>query len=147
MNILVSACLLGVCCRYDGKSRPHDGVIALGKKHRLIPVCPETAGGLPTPRPACEIVGDRVISVEGIDRTEQYRKGAASALKTAQKFGCKYAVLKLRSPACGVNAVYDGSFTGTLAYGKHGVAAALLLENGIFVLGEDMLSQLPEEEL
>ena len=145
MNILVSACLLGNACRYDGQSRPCKEVIALSKKHRLIPVCPEMAGGLSVPRCPCEIVGDRVISREGRDCSKQYKKGAEIALSLAQKYDCKYAVLKLKSPSCGKNGVYDGSFNKILNKSKNGIAADLLIKNGITVLGEDETDLICEE--
>ncbi len=145
MNILVSACLLGNACRFDAKSRPCNEVIALSKKHRLIPVCPEMAGGLSVPRCPSEIVGDRVISKEGRDCTEQYKKGAEVALSLAREYGCRYAVLKLKSPSCGTRGVYDGSFTRTLNQNKKGITAELLCKNGITVLGEDQTHLICEE--
>ncbi len=146
MNILVSACLLGRACRYDGKSKPCDAVIALSEKHNLVPVCPEMDGGLCCPRTPCERMGERVISKNGEDKTAEYNKGAEIALETAKKHGCKYAIMKAKSPACSATEVYDGTFTGTLIKGN-GVAADLLIKNGITVLTEDMLSILPEEEI
>lgn len=146
MNILVSACLLGRSCRYDGKSKPCKAVIALSKKHNLIPVCPEMDGGLCCPRTPCERVGDKVVSKNGEDRTFEYNKGAEIALETAKKYGCKYAIMKAKSPACSSTEVYDGSFSGTLVKGD-GVAAELLKQSGIIVLTEDMTDLLPEEEI
>ncbi len=146
MNILVSACLLGRTCRYDGQSKPCDAVIALSKKHNLIPVCPEMDGGLPCPRTPSERVGDKVIDRCGEDKTAEYKKGAEIALETAIRNGCKYAVMKAKSPACSSTEIYDGSFSGTLIKGN-GVAAELLKNNGVVVLTEDMLSLLPEEEI
>lgn len=137
MNILVSACLLGEPCRYDGKSKPNDEVIALSKEHNLIPVCPERDGGLTVPRDPCERIGDKVLTKEGKDCTKQYVKGAQIALELCKKHNCKYAVLKLSSPSCSPKGIYDGSFTRTLIENKKGVAAELLHNNGIIVLGED----------
>lgn len=134
-HILVSACLLGEACRYDGKSKPCPVVLALRERYLLIPVCPEVAGGLPTPRTPSEIVGDRVVMKNGNDVTENYQKGAASALETALAHGCTTAILKERSPSCGCGKIYDGTFSGTLKDGN-GITAALLLESGIRVLGE-----------
>ena len=139
--ILVSACLLGVPCRYDGKSKPCPSVLALSGKYRLIPICPEVMGDLPTPRTPSEIVGERVVMRDGKDVTENYRKGAQEALKIAQTHGCTQAILKERSPSCGCGQIYDGSFTKTLKEGD-GVTAALLRENGIRVLGETQIDQL-----
>ena len=141
MNILVSACLLGCACRYDGGSKPCAAVRALAARHTLIPVCPEIYGGLPTPRTPCEIVGDRVLSKDGADRTDAYRRGASEALRLAGALGCRAALLKARSPACGSGEVYDGSFSGTLTAGD-GVAAAVLSAAGIAVFGEDRLPDL-----
>ena len=141
MKILISACLLGVRCRYDGASKPHPLAKELAKRHELIPVCPEQMGGLPTPRPPAERQGERVVSVEGVDVTEQYRRGAEETLRLCRLFGCEAAVLKERSPSCGRGAVYDGTFTGTLADGD-GVTAQLLLEAGVSVYGESRLEEL-----
>lgn len=146
MNILVSACLLGRACRYDGKSKPCKAVIALSKKHNLIPVCPEMDGGLCCPRTPCERVGERVVSKNGEDKTAEYKKGAQIALETAKKHGCKFAIMKAKSPACSSSEIYDGAFTGTLIKGN-GVAADLLIKNGVTVLTEDMIEHLPEEEI
>lgn len=147
MTILVSACLLGVCCRYDGKSVPCPAVLALAKHHSLIPICPEQLGGLPTPRPCAERIGDRVCNKEGVDVTEQYRRGADEALRIAQLFSCDCAILKEKSPSCGCGWVYDGSFSGNLTKGM-GVCAALLTAHGISVIGETSpeLSKLAKEE-
>ena len=141
MKILISACLLGVRCRYDGASKPHPLAEELAKRHELIPVCPEQMGGFPTPRPPAERQGERVVSVEGVDVTEQYRRGAEETLRLCRLFGCEAAVLKERSPSCGRGAVYDGAFTGTLADGD-GVTAQLLLEAGVSVYGESRLEEL-----
>ena len=134
--ILVSACLLGVPCRYDGAAKPCAGVMALGERYRLIPVCPEQLGGLPTPRPASEIQKDgRVRNRAGADVTEAYRRGAAEALQLARANGCRLAVLKEKSPSCGHGRIYDGTFSGVLTDGD-GVTAALLTACGIRVIGE-----------
>lgn len=141
-SILVSACLLGEPCRYDGKSMPCASVIALGRSHELVPVCPEQLGGLPTPRTPSEIQPDgRVVDRAGIDRTAAFRSGAEAALSIARTHGCTQAILKANSPSCGVHRVYDGSFTSTLTDGQ-GIAAALLCEAGIGVFDEfDQLDQ------
>ncbi len=135
--ILVSACLLGVCCRYDGESKHYPQVEALKDRYALIPVCPEQLGGLPTPRPPAEISGDRVVTAEGTDVTEQYDRGAQQTLHLAQMFGCTKAVLKARSPSCGCGAVYDGTFTHTLRPGS-GRTAELLEKHGILIFHEDL---------
>ena len=136
MTILVSACLLGCACRYDGKSMPSDEVIALLSRHTLIPVCPELLGGLPTPRLSCERVGDRVLRADGADLTDAYHKGAEEVLRLARLYGASLAILKSKSPACGKGVIYDGSFTRSLTEGD-GVLAALLRANGIRVITEN----------
>ncbi len=137
-NILVSACLLGVSCRYDGQSRPNENVIALKDKYNMIPVCPEIMGGLPTPRLPSEIVNGRVVMENGKDVTMEYQRGAFEALRLAGLFGCRKAVLKEKSPSCGCGKIYDGTFSRKLVQGN-GITAQLLLENGIEVLGESSI--------
>ncbi|MBP3465231.1 MAG: DUF523 domain-containing protein [Angelakisella sp.] len=135
MKILVSACLLGVCCRYDGQAKPHEGVLSLLGRHTLIPVCPEIYGGLATPRPAAERVGKRVLTAQGGDVTAQYRRGAEETLRLGRLYGCEAALLKERSPSCGSGVIHNGRFDGGLTPGD-GVTAALLRANGIAVYGE-----------
>ena len=144
MKILVSACLLGVSCRYDGKSKPHPDVVRLMEKHTLIPVCGEVMGGLPTPRTPAERQGERVVTKDGRDVTVEYRRGAEEVLRLAKLYGATVAVLKERSPSCGSGEVYDGTFTGTLTDG-FGVTAELLRDNGIRVIGETAIRTLMEE--
>lgn len=140
MNILVSACLLGVFCRYDGQEKVNEDVIRLMEHHTLIPVCPEQAGGMMTPRLPSERRGEQVVDREEHDVTAYYQKGADEALKLARLYHCEYAVLKERSPSCGKGHIYDGSFTGTIIPGD-GVTAALLTEHGIKVIGESQINQ------
>ncbi len=135
-NILVSACLLGADCKYNGKNNRNENVLRLMEKHTLIPVCPEQLGGLATPREPSEKSGGRVISKSGADVTENYKKGADEVLKIARLYGCKRAVLKAKSPSCGSGKVYDGTFSGTLIDGD-GVTAQLLKQNGIEVQNEN----------
>ena len=144
-RILVSACLLGVCCRYDGRGNPSAQVLDLLKRDdlELIPVCPEQLGGLPTPRLPSERVEDRIINRAGEDVTDQFQRGAAEALRLARSYGCDVAGLKERSPSCGCGRIYDGSFTGTLTEGN-GVTTELLLSAGIQVVGESRIEQLTE---
>lgn len=139
--VLISGCLLGLCCRYDGKSKLNENISALSEKYYLIPVCPEQLGGLKTPRNPSEIINGRVISPAGDDVTAEYRRGAEEALRLARLFGCKKAILKEHSPSCGFGKIYDGSFSGTLVGGS-GIAAALLAENGIAVFGESRIAEL-----
>jgi len=136
MTLLVSACLLGVCCRYDGESKPCEAVLALRQKHTLIPVCPEQLGGLPTPRVPAERVGDRVITRDGRDVTEAYLGGSEQVVRIARLLGADGAVLKQRSPACGVGLIYDGSFSGRLKQGD-GVLTERLRAEGLAVLSLD----------
>lgn len=135
MRILVSACLLGMRVRYDGKSKPCEAVLRLMEEHELIPVCAEVFGGLPTPRVPAERAGERVVTRDGRDVTEEYARGAEEIARLAQMYRCTHAILKEKSPSCGKGRVYDGSFTGTLCDGN-GICASLLLANGIDVLGE-----------
>lgn len=148
-NILISACLLGLCCRYDGESKPIMQTVALMERYHLVPVCPEQLGGLPTPREPSERRADAVVSKCGADVTAQFTRGAQQALHLARLYGCKAAVLKERSPSCGSGAIYDGTFSGCLIPGD-GVTAALLRENGIAVYGESeietLLSQAEPEQ-
>ena len=143
MRILISACLLGCRCRYDGASKPLARAAELAERHTLVPVCPEQLGGLATPRPPAERQGDRVVTREGADVTAQYRRGAEEPLRLCRLFDCQAAVLKERSPSCGCGAVYDDTFTGTLTAGD-GVTAELLRAAGIPVYGESRLDELPE---
>ena len=139
--ILISACLLGVRCRYDGGSKPQEPLLRLMEKYTLIPVCPEQLGGLPTPRHPSERQGERVVMDTGADVTEPYRRGAEAALRLCRLLHCQAAILKERSPSCGCGTIYDGTFTGTLTAGD-GVTAELLLQNGITVLGESQAETL-----
>lgn len=142
-NILVSACLLGVACRYDGKRKPNEAVIALKEKYNLIPVCPEIMGGLPTPRLPSEIRGETVIMENGEDVTDKYSKGAEETLRLARLFGCGKAVLKEKSPSCGSGRIYDGTFSKILTEGN-GITAGMLLANGIRVAGETEIDALSD---
>ena len=138
-NLLISACLLGVECKYSGGSNalPEETVEKLRARYRLIPVCPETAGGLPTPRDPSERLGECVVSCRGADVTRQFEKGAQAALTLAKRYGCSRALMKEHSPSCGSGLIYDGSFSGKLVEGD-GCAAELLKAAGVFVVGENM---------
>lgn len=144
MIIAVSACLLGEPCRYDGAAKPNAAVQALRERHTIVPVCPESMGGLPIPRLPNEIAagadGLRVVDSQGADNTEAFVAGARKALERAQQAGCTVAVLKSKSPSCGSGRIYDGTFTGTLTDGW-GVAAALFRDAGIRVIDETELEQ------
>lgn len=138
---IVSACLAGIKCRYDGKDNRNEKIIQLVKEGKAIPVCPEVFGGLPIPRVPCEIVLDdekniKVINKEGVDCTENFKEGAKKTLAIAEILGVDTAILKSKSPSCGCGKIYDGTFSGKLVEGD-GVAAKLLTENGIKVYNED----------
>ncbi len=139
-KVIISACLLGVNCKYDGgnNSLPEDTIVKLTEKYELIPVCPECYGGLTTPRTPSERLDGKVVSKTGVDVTEQFDKGADAALYLARLFDVKTAILKANSPSCGSGTIYDGTFTGTLAAGD-GVTAELLKAHGIKVIDENAL--------
>ena len=139
--ILISACLLGCACRYDGKSKPHPLAQELARQGLAVPVCPEQLGGLPTPRAPSERQGERVVSSLGADVTAQYRRGAEEALRLAELFGCGTAILKEKSPSCGSGLIHDGGFAGGLVPGD-GVTAEVLKAHGIRVLGESRVGEL-----
>lgn len=140
--ILVSACLLGEACRYDGKALPCDVVIELSKVHEVVSVCPEQLGGLPTPRTPSEIQPDgRVVDAMGIDRTAAFQAGAQAVLHIARERGCQQAILKENSPSCGVHHVYDGTFSGTIVPGR-GKTSAMLAEAGLETMSEADLSHI-----
>ena len=140
MNILISACLLGQYCRYDGKTKVYPQVQALlGRDDiHLIPVCPEQCGGLATPRPAAERQGKRVVTTNGSDVTAQYQRGAEAARYWARLFHCTKAILKEKSPSCGHGQIYDGTFSRTLTAGD-GVTVELLRAEGLEIIGESDL--------
>ena len=159
MKILISACLLGQPVRYDGRSNEQkmsayqQQIQRWQQQQLLIPVCPEVAGGLSTPRPAAEIIAldgrdvlqgtARVMTVDGEDVSAQFIAGAQQALTLAQKHGAKAALLAARSPSCGSGAIYDGSFSGTLHPGM-GVTAALLEQNGVRCFSPENFADLVE---
>lgn len=135
-KILVSACLLGEKCRYDGKSCPVKAVQELMKYYDLIPVCPEVLGGLKTPRYPSEIKDSRVVNSKGFDVTEKYQTGAYWVKTVCQVKNIKLAVLKEKSPSCGCKKIYDGSFSGKLIDGK-GITVRELEKIGVKVIDEE----------
>ena len=141
MNILISACMLGTNCRYDGKEVFIEEINHVKEKYNLIPICPEIIGGMSTPREPSEIVKDKVFSKTGEDVTAYYKKGAKEVLKLANFYKCKCAILKERSPSCGYGKIYDGTFSGKLINGN-GVMADLLSANGIKIIGESQIKEL-----
>ena len=136
MKIMVSACLLGDNVRYDGNNNYNQELVDFLKNHEVIKVCPETLGGLTTPRIPAEILGDKVINKEGTDVSNEYNEGALKTLELAKENDVTVAIFKRNSPSCGFNAIYDGTFTHTITKGD-GITAKLLNENGIKVLNED----------
>ncbi len=135
-NVLISACLLGVNCRYDGKSVPMEQPELLMEKVHLIPICPEILGGLSIPRKPAERVENRVINNAGEDVTEYFNQGTEEVLRLARLYGCKSAILKERSPSCGYGKIYDGTFSHTVIDGS-GIMAEGLEQEGIRVYGEN----------
>ena len=134
-KILVSQCLTGDCCRWDGGNNLVPGIRKLAERGIAVPVCPEQLGGLPTPRTPSEIRDDRVVMRDGTDVTVAFRTGAERALAVGLEQGCAMAVVKAKSPSCGCGTVYDGTFSGTLVPGD-GVFVCLLREAGIPVCTE-----------
>ncbi|MDO6994041.1 DUF523 domain-containing protein [Brachyspira innocens] len=136
MNILVSACLLGVKCRYDGNDNKSDILIKLiSKGYNLIPICPEQLGGLPTPRKPAEIINRNVINKDNEDVTENFINGANEVLKLSKLYNAELAILKERSPSCGFGEIYDGTFNKVLIKGN-GICADLLSNNNVKIIGE-----------
>lgn len=135
---LISACLCGHSCRYDGGGFDFPELRALAESGEALPFCPECAGGLPTPRTPCEITGDKVIAKDGTDCTAQYESGARQALELCWKYGLKAAILKEGSPSCGSHRIRDGSHTGRKIPGM-GVTAALLAADGVALYTEEQL--------
>ncbi len=142
---VVSACLAGVFSRYDGSTQALDPVLELIRQGRALPVCPEQLGGLGTPRPPCEIAAGRVLDKDGADRTAEFARGAAEALRLARLFGATRAVLKARSPSCGSGVIYDGSFSGRRVPGD-GLFAAALRAAGIAIQDEEEFAAGPAPE-
>lgn len=137
---LISACLLGIDCKYDGGNNrlPDEKLTRLKTEYELIPVCPEAYGGLTTPRAPSERLDGGVVSKTGRDVTAEFQKGAEAALRLAQLFEAETAILKENSPSCGCGTIYDGTFSGTLVPGD-GVTTELLKAHGITVIGESKI--------
>lgn len=134
-KLLVSACLLGIGCRYDGGRVKKVDVEALSERFELIPVCPEIYGGLPTPRVPSERIGDAVVMKDGKDVTENFIRGMEHTRMIADACGARLALLKARSPSCGKGEIYDGSFSGKLVPGN-GYTVEHLQKDGIAVYTE-----------
>ncbi len=139
---IVSACLAGAACRYDGRAKPDADIVSAVQRGEMVAMCAEVLGDLPTPRPAAEIVGGdgsavldgtaRVMTITGDDVTAEFVAGAERVADAAVALGATHAILQDRSPSCGCGRIYDGSFSGTLIEGD-GVAAASLMRRGITI--------------
>lgn len=140
-KIIVSACLLGENCKYNGGNNKCDDIIALAEKFEIIPICPECFGGLPIPRVPSEIRDGRVYSKTGEDLTEAFLSGAEQTLYIAKEANAPCAVLKENSPSCGFGKIYDGTFSGNKINGN-GITAQLLYDNEIQVFGESQVKRL-----
>lgn len=141
IKIGVSSCLLGVNCKYNGKSNYNEQLVALQNKYDLIPICPEVLGGLSIPRVPAEIRNNKVINENNIDVTKNYQEGAKKALTILKENDVKIVIMKSKSPSCGYQKIYDGSFSHTLKEGN-GIATDLFLKNGITILTENNFKDL-----
>ena len=133
MKIAVSACLLGVNCKYNGGNNYNDKLAKFLEGHEVVGVCPEVLGGLPTPRPTSEIVDGVARHKDGTSVDKEFRKGAEESMKIVKETGAELVILQSRSPSCGIGTIYDGTFSKTLISGD-GVFVKLLKENGIRVM-------------
>lgn len=136
MKVLVSACLLGEKCKYNGESNYNQRVIDFLKDDEIIPICPEVMGGMSIPRLSCEFFEGRVIDASGEDVTEVFENGVTEVCKILEEQNIERAILQSRSPMCGVNQIYDGSFSGVLVSGR-GMLAQKLIDLGYEVLDAD----------
>lgn len=136
IKILISSCLLGNNCKWNGRNNARELIMSIKDKVEFIPVCSEVLGGLPTPRIPSEIVGDRVINEINLDVTDHFLEGAEKVLRIAKENNVKYAIFKERSPSCGVHQVYNGKFERTATEGK-GITTRLLEKNGIRVYSDE----------
>ncbi len=146
---IVSACLAGINCRYDGKNNENKLVRRLVEEGKAMPVCPEVLGGLTIPRVCCEIIedkegGKRVVSKNGEDFTSEFLDGAQKTLQIAKVVGAETAVLQLRSPSCGYGYVYDGTFSGNYKKGN-GLTAELLRKNNIAIYTEEDIDKIVQD--
>lgn len=143
-KILVSACLIGENCRYDGKNSSNQFVLALAKYYDIIPICPEVSGGLKTPRYPSEIKDGKVINSKGRDVTDNYHDGAYWATSIVRMYHIKLAIMKENSPSCGTHQIYDGTFTNKKIPGS-GITTKKLIQAGVKVINEDEAKQLLDE--
>lgn len=136
----VSSCLAGCKCTYSGKDNLILEIKAMVARGEAVMICPEVLGGLEIPRPPCEIVGNRVIDINGVERTEQYQRGAKKSLEILKQHNVDVVLLKAKSPSCGKERIYDGTFSHTVINGD-GITCQLLEKNGIIVFNEDKLEE------
>lgn len=141
---VVSACLAGHACRYDGGSNACEIVMQLVRRGEALALCPEALAGLPVPRLPCEILGDKVMSKDGRDMSEEFARGAQSALAAALAGGCTVAILKSRSPSCGIKGIYDGTFSKTLTQGM-GLWAQALAAHGLKLYSEEEVTEATQQ--
>lgn len=141
MKLLVSACLVGVNCKYSGGNNYNEALVAFLDHHEVTLFCPEEEGGLSTPRNPSEIQGERVVDCNGVDVTQAFALGAQKALQVCQSKGIHHAILKERSPSCGSHEIYDGTFSHTVVNGM-GICAKMLEQNGISLCNEYDFSKL-----
>lgn len=143
MRLMVSACLLGQKCKYNGKNNLNADLVEYLRPYTVVPICPEVQGGLSTPRMPSERYFEKVITKDGQDVTESFQLGAIIALQLANQQDCKVAILKKNSPSCGFGEIYDGTFSSRLKKGN-GVTAELLYQNGIVILNEENYTHLDD---
>ena len=144
-KLLISECLCGVPCRYDGKGNYIDKIEVLKEYYELVPVCPEVLGGLSTPRDPAERQGNRICTANGTDVTDEFLRGAQLTVDIALKHGCKEALMKAKSPSCGYKRIYDGTFSRSLTDG-HGCTIEALLEKNLSIYTEDDIELLLAEK-
>lgn len=145
MKILVSACLVGIKCKYNGEDNFFKYVYDLAENNELIAICPEEQGGLTTPREQCEIVNGRVMTQSGKDLTEEFNKGADEVVRIAKEKQVDLCILKQYSPSCGTGAVYDGTFSHKVKIG-YGITARKLKEAGFKVISDEVLPVFEENK-
>lgn len=141
MKILISGCLLGYNCKYNGKNNYNKEIANLAEKFEIIPICPEVIGRLPIPRKPSEIIKGKVLTKDGDDFTDNFMFGAIETLKCATDNNCKYAILKSNSPSCGFGKIYDGTFSSVIVDGN-GITAQILSDNGIKIYNENNFQEL-----
>lgn len=146
IKILISSCLLGNNCKWNGRNNARELIISIKDKVEFIPVCSEVLGGLPVPRIPSEIVGDRVINEINLDVTDHFLEGAEKVLQIAKENNVKYAIFKERSPSCGVHQIYNGKFERTTTEGK-GITTRLLEKNGIRVYSDEEIEMLIKHQI